>query len=94
MKRIKYTIEKPFIMAKLQDIYARTIIIQIVQNITKKDDDYVVCIFRRTQQENEKRKVVKFTQKSLQNAKRKVRKILKEEFEVNLGEEVRSVLCI
>lgn len=41
----------------------------------------------------EMNKDLKFNLKSLQNTKRKIRKLLKNEFNVNLQDEVRNVLC-
>lgn len=89
MQRIKYTYySKDYLSAEIFDIYARKVEILIQGN----PSTYAVHITRYTKNSIDKRE--KFEQKSLQNAKRKVRKILKEEFEVNLGDEVRSKLCI
>jgi len=90
MQRIKYIKINNCLRAIIYDIYARKVEIYIVQgtSINCKIDraqfsDYLIDA-----------KTINFSLKSLQNAKRKVRKILKEEFEVNLGDEVRSKLCI
>lgn len=84
MQRIKYTLllEKRGLRTEIYDIYARKIIIEFIGSSPVK-----VSISRGD-------KIIMFNQSSLQNAKRKVRKILQEEFEVNLGDEVRSKLCI
>ena len=94
MQRIKYKIKGPFLVSEIQDIYARPSVIEIVKDFTKPNKVYMINIFRVKTSKEEIKKAVKFTQTSLQNAKRKVRKILKEEFEVNLRSEVRSKLCI
>lgn len=90
MKRIKYTKMNNCSRAVIYDIYLRKIVVYIVQGTSinckierKQCSDYTID-----------EKSINFSLKSLQNVKRKVRKILKEEFEVNLGEEIRSQLCI
>ena len=85
MQRIKYeTLTKNILRAEIRNIYSK----QIIVRITKfEENQYYVEI---TGPKTDKT----FDIKSLQNAKRKVRKILKEEFEVNLQDEVRKVLCI
>lgn len=84
MQRIKYAYSLLGLQVEINDIYARKIKVHIVTVTEKK-----YCKIKRTDG-----KKMFFYFKSLQNAKRKVRKILKEEFEVNLKDEVRSVLCV
>ncbi len=82
MQRIKYTkTHNNLISAVVQNIYGKRVWINICLIPVK-----VNIMYEDT--------IINFEQKSLQNAKRKVRKILKEEFEVNLQDEVRSKLCI
>lgn len=84
MQRIKYNKYGNQLYCRIYDIYARPVNIHIEEYRKK----YSVIIARKDKTETS------FELSSLQNAKRKVRKILKEEFEVNLGDEVRSKLCI
>lgn len=85
--RIKYIIIAGFYGAKVTDIFGREVTIAISKtsphkvSISKLNTDKTGLSSR------------KFEQKSIQQAKRKIRKILREEFEVNLGEEVRSKAC-
>ena len=85
MQRIKYVkLNKNIIRAEVPNIYGKWIIARITKF---KENQFLIEI---TAPNGDK----SFDSQSLQNAKRKVRKILKEEFEVNLGDEVRSKLCI
>ena len=90
MQRIKYVNFGKFYRAEIRDIYARKVDIYISAGKS------IHCIIKRSQVSDyvPDAKIKEFTLTSLQNSKRKVRKILKEEFEVNLGDEVRSKLCI
>ena len=90
MKRIKYQKIGMGLKAIIYDIYARKIEIYIIQSSTNN------CKIKRAQVSDYviDAKQIDFSLTSLQNAKRRVRKILREEFEVNLGEEVRNKLCI
>lgn len=85
--RIKYVTMSGFYGAKITNIFGREVTITITKNsphkvsITKLNDTENGLVIR------------KFEQESLQNAKRKVRQILTNEFDVNLGDEVRNKLC-
>lgn len=88
MQRIKYYKRSNVLEAEIYDIYAKRVLVRIYTRYEEiLGKYYFISIgsqYRNTQLETS----------SLQNAKRKVRKILKEEFEVNLQDEVRSKLCI
>lgn len=71
-------------MARLFNIYGNEVIVKI-----KPSEVNILMIQKSTVKKN-----LKFSRKSLQTAKRKVRKILKEEFEVNLMDEIRKEICI
>ena len=90
MQRIKYTKTNLGLQAIVYDIYARKVTVYIVQANT------LNCKIKRAQTSDYTidEKVVCFEIESLQNAKRKARKILKNSFEVNLQDEVRNKLCI
>jgi hypothetical protein len=82
--RIKYTKNSEGLMARLFNIYGNEVIVKI-----KPSEVNILMIQKSTVKKN-----LKFSRKSLQTAKRKVRKILKEEFEVNLMDEIRKEICI
>lgn len=85
MQRIKYEGLPSCRMTTIYNIYGQIVRVRI----EKQRSWYRVVITNTiTCKSYEDRRI------SFQNAKRLVRKILKEEFEVNLGEEVRSKLCI
>lgn len=86
MQRIKYEKWGKELKVTIYDIYANKIYVSV--EILER----LICIEIKKIGGNQLEK--EFQTQSLQNAKRKVRKILKEEFEVNLDDEVRSKLCI
>ena len=91
MKRIKYVQNDILFAAVIYNIYAEKIIV-FIHKPNEYRNEFIAYITINKGLINDTKQI--YQGLSLQNAKRKVRKILKEEFEVNLGEEVRSVLCI
>lgn len=85
--RLKYQDEGQFLSLEIYDIFNN----QVLVTITKGFPAIVIITKSRGQKEMQKR-VVEL--ESFQNAKRKVRMLLKEEFDVNLYEEIRSKLCM
>lgn len=82
MQRIKYTkLSKTEMYTIVFDIFANKVSVIVSGN-----SPYIVTIRKNEQ-------IKRFKQTSLQNAKRKVREILKNDFEVNIKDEVRSKLC-
>lgn len=84
MQRIKYKKNRDKLESRIFDIYGKQIKVQI-QTI---ENGFYIEITRLYNW-----KIETFELKSLQNAKRKIRKILKEKFEVNLHNEIRSKIC-
>ena len=85
MQRLKYINEDAFIYCETHDIFNNRVLV----TISKGSPRVIIITKSRGTREMQKR-VVELV--SLQGAKRRVRKLLKEEFEVNLREEVRKVL--
>lgn len=79
--RIKYDSLCGFLVSNNVNIYGKMVIVSISNSTPHKIKISTAL------------RVVEFKQKSIQQAKRKIRKMLREEFEVNLGDEVRSKAC-